>query len=316
VVARHVHRHVQRLAVGTQHGEEGLHAFLAHIDRAHVGVFAKAVGHGRTLDQRQDFTHHGIIQAHHGQTVERQIVQELDEGFLQLVEVTVVGRHVVFIDVGDHSDQRLQVQEAGIAFIGFGDQVTAGAKLGIGARGIQTATDHERRVQATGSEHRSDQAGGGGLTVSTGDSDAVAIAHQLGQHLGAGHHGNAAFEGGGHFRVGGIHGARYHQHVGIRGVLGAVADKDPCTERLQALSDRRLFQVGAGHLVTQIQQHFGNAAHAHAADTDEVDATDAAHFRLWHGFLILNHGPPPGRYRPRCGWHQVWPGGLRCSPCC
>jgi hypothetical protein len=29
-----------------------------------------------------------------------------------------------------------------------------------------------------------------------------------------------------------------------------------------------------------------------------VNAADTAHFRLWHGFAILNHGPPPGRYRP------------------
>ncbi len=216
VVARHVHRNIQWFTVRAQHGEERLHTFLAHIDRAHVGVFAEAVGHGRTLDQRQDFTHHRIIQAHHGQPVERQVVQELDEGFLQFVEVTVVGRHVVGVDVGDHGHQRLQVQEAGVAFIGFGDQVAAGAELGIGARCIQAAADDERRVQATGREHRSDQAGGGGLAMGTGDGDAVAIAHQLGEHFGTRHHRDSALQGSGHFRVGGIDGTGHHQHVGAR----------------------------------------------------------------------------------------------------
>ncbi|MNU98277.1 hypothetical protein D3C71_883820 [compost metagenome] len=238
VVARHVHRDIQRLAVRTQHGEESLHALLAHIDRAYVAVVAKAVGNGRTLDLRQDFAHDRIVQAHHRQTVERQVVQELDEGFLQLVEVTVVGRHVVGVDVGDHGHQRLQVQEAGVAFVGFGDQVTAGAELGIGARGIQTATDDERRVQATGSEHRSDQAGGGGFAVGTGDGDAVAVAHQLSQHFCARHYRNTAFQRGGDFRVGRVHGARHHQHVSSGSVLGAVADEDLGTKGFQALGDR------------------------------------------------------------------------------
>jgi len=253
VVARHVHRHIQRLTVRTQHGEEGLHAFLAHIDRTHVGVFAEAVSHGRTLDQRQDFTHYRIVQAYHGQTVERQVMQKLNEGFLQLVEVTVVGRHVVFVNVGHDGHKRLQVQEARVAFIGFGDQVAAGAELGIGAGCIQAATNNEGRVQATSGEHRSDQAGRGGLAVGTGDGDAVAITHQLGQHLGTWHHGNAAFKGGGHFRVGSVHGAGHHQHVGLSGVLSAVADENLCAKRLQALGDRRLFQVRAGHLVAQVQ---------------------------------------------------------------
>ena len=54
-----------------------------------------------------------------------------------------------------------------------------------------------------------------------------------------------------------------------------------------------------------------------AADlTGEVDATDTAHFRLWHSFLILNHWPPPGRYLQRCGSHRVWPGGGHWPPCC
>ncbi|MCY1175626.1 hypothetical protein D9M73_158700 [compost metagenome] len=146
--------------------------------------------------------------------------------------------------------------------------------------------------------------------MGTGDGDAVAVAHQLGQHLGTGHHRNAALQRCRDFRVGRVDGTGDHQHIGSGGVLGTVADEDLGTEGFQAFSDRRSFKVGARNLVAQVQQYFGNPAHAHTADTDEVDATDAAHFRLRHGFLILNHGPPPGRYRPRYGWHRVWPGGV------
>ncbi|MNE52320.1 hypothetical protein D3C80_1469860 [compost metagenome] len=206
------------------------------------------------------------------------------------------------------------MQEAGIAFVCFGDQVAAGAQLGIGTGSGQAATDDEGRVQATGGEHRGQQAGGGGLAMGTGDRDAVAVAHQLGEHLGPRHHRNASLKRRGHFRVGGIDGAGHHQHIGAGGVLGTVTDEDLRTEGFQTLGNRRGLEVGARHLVTQVQQHFGNTAHAHTADTDEVDATDTAHFRLWHGFFVLNHGPPPDRYRPRCGWQRAWPGAGQWRP--
>ncbi|KAI1695572.1 hypothetical protein Ddc_21166 [Ditylenchus destructor] len=228
---RHVHRYIQRLAVGTQHGKEGTH----------------------------------------GQTVERQVVQELDEGFLQLVEVPVVGRHVVFVDIGDHGDQRLQVQEARVTFVGFGDQVTAGAQLCIGHRAANTEAIRLVWWFCRG----------------YGDGNAVAIAHQLGQHLGAWHHGNATFKGSGHFRVGGVHGAGHHQHMGLGGVLGAVAMK----------------------IV-----HQSNTSAMPHMPTPPMPTKWIRRMRRISGcacFLILNHGPPPGRYPPQCGLRQVWPGGLR-----
>ena len=42
----------------------------------------------------------------------------------------------------------------------------------------------------------------------------------------------------------------------------------------QTLGDRGTFQIGAGDLVAEIQQHLGNAAHADAADAYEMDALD------------------------------------------
>jgi len=226
VVARHVYRHIQWLAIRAQHGEEGLHALLANIDCAHVSVFAKAVSYGRTLDQRQDFAHDRIVQAQHSQAVERQVVQKLDEGFLQLVEVAFVRRHMVGVDIGDHCNHRLQVQEAGIAFVSFGNQVTASAQLCISTCCIQATTDHERRVQATGRKHRGQQAGGGGFAMGACYGDTVAIAHQLSQHLGPWHHWNTTFQRMRYFGVGGINSARHHQYISIGSVFGTVADKD------------------------------------------------------------------------------------------
>ena len=46
---------------------------------------------------------------------------------------------------------------------------------------------------------------------------------------------------------------------------------------LQAPRHRVGLEVRALHVVAQVQQHLGDAAHAAAADADEVDGVDAAH---------------------------------------
>src|SRR5690606_38240411 len=113
VHAGHVDKYLQRLAAFAQDGEVGLHALLFDIHGADVGVFGLAVGDHLTVDLRQDIPHHRIIDAEHRQTVERQVVQEVDEGALQAVEVAFVGGHVIEIDIGDDGGHRLQVQEGG-----------------------------------------------------------------------------------------------------------------------------------------------------------------------------------------------------------
>ncbi len=223
---------------------------------------------------------------------------------------------MVGVDVGYHRHHRLQVQEAGVAFVRFGDQVTAAAQLGIGTGRGQTATDDEGRIEPACCEHRSQQAGGGGLAMGSGDGDAMPIAHQLGEHLGPRHHRDALFQGQGHFRIGRIDRAGHHQHVGTGYIAGLVADEDLCAEALQTLGTGRFLEVRAGHLVAEIEQHFGDAAHADPTDANEMNAADAPHAAYFgfHRSGRLSHGPPPGRYRPRCGWRRAGPGGARWPP--
>ena len=316
VVTRHVHRHVERLAVRAQHGEVSAHALLTHVDRAHVGILGKAVGHGWAANLRQQFAHHRIIHAEHGQAVERQVMEELNEGLLQPIEVAAIGAHVVGVDIGDHRNHRLQVQEAGVALIGFGDQEAAGTELGIGTGSVQAATDDEGRIKPASGEHRGQQAGGGGLAMGAGHGDAVTVAHQLGEHLGTRHHRNPPLQRGSDFRVAGVDGAGNHQYISLLGVLRTVPDENGRPEVFQALGHGRCLEVGTGHFVTQVEQHLGDAAHAHAADTDEVNTADTAHaphFGLDRS-RRLSHASPPGRCRPPCGWHQAWPGDARWRP--
>ena len=54
-----------------------------HIDRANVRALAETVGDEGTSDGLQNALHMFIVGAQHGQTVERQVVQEIDEALLQ-----------------------------------------------------------------------------------------------------------------------------------------------------------------------------------------------------------------------------------------
>src|SRR5690606_16604063 len=129
-------------------------------------------------------------------------------------------------------------------------------------------------------------------------------------------HRNAPLQGPGHFRVALIDGAGHHQHVGLLDVLGLMTDEHLGTEAFQALGDGGRPDIRTGHFIPEVEQHLGDAAHAHSPDADEMDAADAAHapyFGLGGGGR-LSHGPPPGRYPPPRGWHSAWPTPGRHGP--
>ena len=63
-----------------------------------------------------------------------------------------------------------------------------------------------------------------------------------------------------------------NDHFGKRHVFGAMPFKNRRAQTGQSLGHRGTLQVRTGNLVTEIEQHFGNAAHADAADAYEMDA--------------------------------------------
>ena len=77
---------------------------------------------------------------------------------------------------------------------------------------------------------------------------------------------------GGDFRIVARDRGAGDDHFGSGDVLGAMAFEDDGAQRGQAMRDRRRLQVGAGNLVAEVQQHLGDAAHADAADADEMHA--------------------------------------------
>src|SRR5207244_3368845 len=136
---------------------------------------------------------------------------------------------------------------------------------------VELAAHHRGGIEAGVRDHGGDEAGGGGLAVAAGDGHALLEAHQLGQHLGAGDDGDAAGAGGADLGVRLAHGAGGDHHVDVVGeVAFAVADGDAAAQLRQAAGDVALFQVGAADAIAQVEQQLGDAAHADAADPDEV----------------------------------------------
>ena len=101
----------------------------------------------------------------------------------------------------------------------------------------------------------------------------VLQAHQLSQHLTAGNQRDLQLSRFQDFRVVGRHGRAGDHQVGAAHLLGPVPFEHPSAQLVQAGGDRRAPQVGAADAIRpQRQQDFGDAAHADAADTDEVNA--------------------------------------------
>jgi len=106
--------------------------------------------------------------------------------------------------------------------------------------------------------------------------DAVLEAHELGQHLGARDDGDAEALGFLHLRVVGRNGGGHDRHVGAPDVLGPVAEGDAGPARPQEVGHLGGLEVGPGDGVAHGLEHRGDAAHAGAADADEMDALDGA----------------------------------------
>ena len=197
---------------------------------------------------------------------------------------------MIGFNIGDHRHHGLQVKKGRVTLVGLGDQEAAGTQLGIAANAVDQTTDDKGGIQARLGEDIGNQAGGGGLAVSTRDRDTVAIAHQFRQHFRPGHHRNTRRTGGKHFRVLFVYRARADHHIGAADVALGMTDIHPDPPRLESTGNGTGADIGAGNLIAQVHQHLGNTAHTGAADTDHVNAPDPAHLRHGVGIAFNGHG--------------------------
>ena len=274
-----------------------------------VVLLAEAVAdHPPHHPARQDALDLRVVAADQGEAVKRQAVDEAHKGVAQVVHVLVVVQ-VVVVDIGDHGDGGLQLQEAGEGLAGLGHEVVALAQAGVAAaQGVQHAADDDGGVQAALGQHQRGHAGGGGLAVGAGDADPVLQAHQLVEHLGARDHRDLAAAGLHQLRVGLRHGIGNDHALGRAHVGGGVPHVDGGAQAPEALHRVAVGPVGTRHGIAQGQQHLGDAAHARASDPHEVEL----HQFVEHSCAPQDGGPFPVRHRLRP--RPVCPGYARPRP--
>ena len=162
------------------------------VEKARVGLRILAVGQNPpVLDPPDQLLHRGMIEAHDGEAVKRQILDQGEKGLLDRVEGLEVVE-VLGIDVGDDRDVGRQLEEGAVAFVGLDHHPVAGAEPRIGPVGVDDAAVDDRRIKPGGVEQRRHQRRRCRLAMRAGDRHALLEPHQLGEHFGPPHHGNAA----------------------------------------------------------------------------------------------------------------------------
>ncbi|CCJ84366.1 hypothetical protein BN133_743 [Cronobacter dublinensis 582] len=277
MAARRVERHVQFRFVLTHQGKMPLRAGLTIISHTYIGIFAETISGNLTADARQQLADHRIVNTHHRTAIKRQVVQEVNKRLFQVLEVAMVRVHVVSFDIGDDGHHRLQMQERGVAFVGFGNQIPAVTETRMRPRRFHQPAVDESRVQPGFSINTRHHRGSRCLAMRTCDGDAVAKTHQLRQHLRAANHRNARLVGRHNFRVIRRNCAGDHDHARVQHVLRTVVEINRGAKRRQLLRDSVRRQIRPADLVAFVSQHFRNAAHTGAADANEVNVPDATH---------------------------------------
>ena len=241
-----------------------------------------------------------MVGAHHREAVERHVLDEGAERLLHRVEGLEVVE-MLGVDIGDDGDIGRQFEEGAVGFVGLDHHPVAGAEPRVGAVGVDDAAVDHGRIEAAGVEQRRDHRGGRGLAVGAGDGDAAFQPHQLGQHLGAAHHRQALRAGGHEFRIVALDRRGDDDHLGAVDVLGLMADRDLDALVAQPVDVGAFGCVRALHRIAEIAQHLGDAAHADAADPDEVDGSDLA--RQFHYFphCLIRRQRPDAAARPSNG---------------
>ena len=171
-----------------------------------------------------------------------------------------------------YGDDWRQHQEAAVALVGLHDKVFAFAQPGGCARLIHSPAHDKGRVEMGcrqyGGDHRSCRR----LAVRAGHSNSIFQPHQFRKHLRARNHRNFAFVRFDDFGIVRFYRGRSHDDVRTIRVRSLVTLENGRAEILQAFGDRRRFYVGTRYGIAKREQHFSNAAHADAADTDQVNA--------------------------------------------
>ena len=154
------------------------------------GLLTAPVSDDAAIHQRKKLLDVFVVQAQDGRAVERHLLDELEERGANLDDGRIVIQ-MLAVDVGDHGQDRAELQKRAVAFVGFHHQEIALAHARVGAaHGRGLPAHHHGGIEPGDIQHRGGHRRGGGFAVAAGDRDAVLQPHQLGQQFAARNHGN------------------------------------------------------------------------------------------------------------------------------
>ena len=205
----------------------------------------------------------------HEPAVLRKQGDEAAKDVADLVQRLVV-RVVVHLEVHHRGDLGTQVQQAAVALVGLGHQPLALPRAGVRAHVVELAADHVGRVEAAAVQDVRHHGGGRRLAVGAGDRDAAPQRHEAGEHLRPAQDGDAPLLGGTELGVVARHRRRDDDHGRLVEVLLAVTDRHRNARGGEHARVAVLLQVRALDADAHLVQDEGDAAHAGAADPDEV----------------------------------------------
>ena len=249
----------------------------------------RPIGHSPSLNVRQQPPQQRIVVAGNDHSIEGHAVHELEKSFFYVPHVAVAV-HVLAIDVGHDRQDRRQLQERTITLVGLSHQVLRLSQAGIRSHGVDAAANYDSGIEATRGQHCGHHGCCCGFAVHAGDGNAVLQAHQFGQHLRTLNDRDVHVVRFGDFGIFRGNRGTGDNDLSPRDVFSAMSFKDGCAEARQPLGHGGTFQIGAGNLVAKIEQHLGNAAHANAADTYEMNTLNFGKHKskAGHGFTLIN----------------------------
>ena len=308
VAARHRQREfvdiggLPGLTVADQDVETRNAVVQSDVEQADVRLRVLAIGDDAAiLDAPDQLLHGRVIEAHHRKAVERQILHEGQESLLDRVEGLEM-IEMFRIDIGDDGDVGGQLQKRAVALVRLDDHPVARAAPRIGAIGVDDAAVDDGGIEAGGVEQGRDQRSRRGLAVGAGDRDALLEPHQLGEHLGAPDDGNAPQARRRQLRIVAPDRSGDDDHRGVADLRRVMADEHARATFAQAFDVGVVARVRALHLVTDIEQHLGDAGHADAADADEMNGAELARQFHLHSFpRALSRA----RHKPICRFGQM-----------
>ena len=240
-----------------------------------IGLAVEPVGGQALAHLRDDRLDVWVVETEDREPVERHLVDEVDKGRADLVEIAVVVE-MVGIDIGDHGDRRRKFEERAVGLVGLGDQELPLAELGVGPE-----RSSRPPMTTVGSMPPWDRIVATMLVVVVLPwVPAMAMPYFI--RISSASISARGITGISRRCASSTSGLSARTAVEVtttstsREILAAMAVDDLRPQLHQALGDLALLQVGAGDLVAEIEQHLGDAAHADAADADKVDFTDLA----------------------------------------